>query len=273
MQNCCCDLAGSCCFSSNEGMPGTMGASRITDWKETLWQTCCCRFPMVRELHLENLCCSLVHVCFNWFCILSRAQNYPCACLRSWCQLPPKKQFTSVPHMPHAFKKRSWNSSGLGQGRVRSLAMCSWHWSLSCPSNRFLDHLQWNQFKQHCQAFCARAVVSCLRSAHARRPLWEPPDMSIGCRFDVRPPFFKLFRNLVFWRIMPHGPPHGITNLRKSNRKRNLKRSQQNMLNMWWKWYPRTFEKRVFVEWKGCKILLKPKARISVRRYQNMVSK
>ena len=35
------------------------------------------------------------------------------------------------------------NPPGLGQGRVRSSVMCSWHWSFSFASNICLEHLQW----------------------------------------------------------------------------------------------------------------------------------
>ena len=39
---------------------------------------------------------------------------------------------------------------------------------------------------------CDRAVVSCLRSAHARRPHWEPPDM-FGTHFRPMETRFHVF--------------------------------------------------------------------------------
>ena len=46
------------------------------------------------------------------------------------------------------------------------------------------------QWKHIRSAFWSRAVVSCLRKAHARRPLWEPPDMPTRLCFDVGRTFF-----------------------------------------------------------------------------------
>ena len=44
---------------------------------------------------------------------------------------------------------------------------------------------------------CARTVVGCLRGAHAKNPLCEPPDMSIRLSFHVGVPFLELFSESV----------------------------------------------------------------------------
>ena len=96
------------------------------------------------------------------------------------------------------------NLPGLGRGRFRSGAMCSWHWSFTLVRTFFWNICNWSQSKQHVRTsfwkkeqwkqirarFWARTFVSCLRSAHARRPLWERPEMLIVFRFDARDPLF-----------------------------------------------------------------------------------
>ena len=138
---------------------------------------------------------------------------------------------------------RSLNSPGLGQGRVRSRAMCFWHWFFTC-SEHVLEHLQWEpiqtafpnifltreQWKQIRATCLVRAVVSCLRSPYARRPLWEPLDMTV----DVGGPLFlNDLRNCTFlkhdakWACIWHHKS------KKIHWKTKLETKEQNMLSMW----------------------------------------
>ena len=77
-------------------------------------------------------------------------------------------------------------------------------WNI-CNGNRLKQHYRFfgekKQWKQIRTAFWARTVVSCLRRAHARWPLWEPPDMLIGTCFHVGRCFFwSHFRNSLFMK-------------------------------------------------------------------------
>ena len=97
------------------------------------------------------------------------------------------------------------NPPGLGQKRVRlrSPIMCFWHrlfsffehlfgtFAIEVNSNNISKHKK--QWKRIRTTILARTVVSCLRSAHARRRRWEPPYTTIFPNFDVRASlFFKL---------------------------------------------------------------------------------
>ena len=84
---------------------------------------------------------------------------------------------------------------------------------------------------------CARTVVSCLRSAHARRPPWEPPDMFIGCCFDVWGPFFRShFRKRFFLKIdakwSPKLPPKVKKTWSKTTLEMKSKKHPQNVLRL-----------------------------------------
>ena len=113
----------------------------------------------------------------------------------------------------------------LWQGRVRASAMCSWHWFFTFFEHvlanlqwkpiqtefpcKFLRKTQWAQIRT---AFLFRAVASCFRSAHARRPLWEPLDMSTVTCFDVTVCFcWSHFWNRFFWKMMPGETPNPMT--------------------------------------------------------------
>jgi len=91
-----------------------------------------------------------------------------------------------------------------------------------------------NEFKQHFEnrtwapaamfEICARTVVSCLRSAHARRLLWEPPDMFIVFCFDARGPFFRShFRYIFFLKNDDKWTPKWLQKLTQSYQKWHLK--------------------------------------------------
>ena len=109
-------------------------------------------------------------------------------------------------HGPWATSLKAWamilepwtiNLPGFGQGRVRSPVM--WTLPLYICSSFVLEHLQLKrtkrndssnffakeQWKRTRTTFRARTAVSCLRSAHARRPLWEPLEVVIVRSFHV----------------------------------------------------------------------------------------
>ena len=82
----------------------------------------------------------------------------------------------------------------------------------------------------------ARAIVSCLSYAHARRRLREPPDTPVVVRFQVGGAIcLKRVseRFVFFWKNMPNGAPDGLKHVTKSYKKTHLKRSIQNMLKMY----------------------------------------
>ena len=97
--------------------------------------------------------------------------------------------------------------------------------------NSIFEHRTWARAAMF--EICARTVVSCLRSAHARRLLWEPLDMFIVCCFDVRGPFFRShFRYILFLKNGAKWTPTWLQKLRKSYQKWHLKWSRKNMHKM-----------------------------------------
>ena len=97
--------------------------------------------------------------------------------------------------------------------------------------NSIFEHRTWARAAMF--EICARTVVSCLRSAHARRLLWEPPDMFIVFCFDVRGPFFRShFRYICFLKNGAKWTPTWLQKLRKSYQKWHLKWSRKNMHEM-----------------------------------------
>ena len=103
------------------------------------------------------------------------------------------------------------NSPGLGLGRVRSSTMCSWY--LLFPFFRISFQKIWNgnkmkqisEKKKRVRAtipgICARTVVSCWKSAHARGAVREPRESII----DPRDPLGRaLFWYLFFASFVSH---------------------------------------------------------------------
>ena len=70
-----------------------------------------------------------------------------------------------------------------------------------CNGSQLKQHslpVSWTKLWKPIRArYWARTIVSCLRSAHARRPLWEPPDMLIFRGFNVKAPFEAIFKTVL----------------------------------------------------------------------------
>ena len=108
----------------------------------------------------------------------------------------------------------------------------------------------WNKFKQHFEnrtwaraamfEICARTVVSCLRSAHARRLLWEPPDMFIDvhsvlfwCKGSLfSKPFSVHFFSEKWWQMDTNMASKVETILSKMTLKMKSKKHAQNVLKL-----------------------------------------
>ena len=145
-----------------------------------------------------------------------------------------------------------YNSPDLGQGRVRLSVMCSWHpfhflRRNICSGNQFRDRmfeqlLGKTHWKQVRRAFWARAVVACLRSAHARQYPWEPLGMSTVTCFHVGELFYLQATPEHFLRMMLMEDRLPSRNMWTCCQKRILKWSQNEMPEKWWNWCPWTFE-------------------------------
>ncbi len=97
-------------------------------------------------------------------------------------------------------------SPGLGLGRVRSPTMCSWHLPFPFCQTILQKKWNWNKMKQISKTnrvratipgICARTVVSCWKSAHARGAVREPRESIIVCRDLIGRAIFLAYLFLV----------------------------------------------------------------------------
>ena len=100
-----------------------------------------------------------------------------------------------------------------------------------------------NEFEQQIRQFVLKllflveTIVSFWKSAHARRPPWEPLDMFIGSCFDVWGPFFRShFRKRFFLKNdakwSPKLPPKVKKTLSKTTLEMKSKKHAQNVLKL-----------------------------------------